>query len=82
MLPQPREGGGAFGVVGTEGPHVVPDGHPGPAEGEDAAGEGFELDGADGLDAGEAVGEDASAGSGEEVQRVKGTVHGMGGLKG
>ena len=77
MLPQPSEGGGAFGVVGAEGAHVVPDGHSGPAQGEDAAGEGLELDGADGLDAGEAVGEDASAGSGEEVQRVKGTVHGI-----
>jgi hypothetical protein len=56
---------------------VVPDGHSGPAQGEDSSGVVLELDGADGLDAGEAVGEDSSAGSGEEVQRVKGTVHGI-----
>lgn len=76
---EPAEGGGTVWVVGAEGADVVPDGHSGPAQGEDSAGIVLELDGADGLDAGDAVGEDASAGSSEEMQRVKGTVHAIDG---
>lgn len=76
---EPAEGGGTVWVVGAEGANVVPDGHSWPAQGEDAPRVFLELNGADGLDAGEAVGEDSSAGSGEKMQRVNGTVHAIDG---
>ena len=77
VFAHPREGGGALGVVGAEGAHVVPDRESGEAAGEDAAGVGLDLDGDPGLDSDEQVGEDASSRAGEEVDGVKGTIHDM-----
>jgi hypothetical protein len=65
MLSHPREAFGAVGVVRAEGADVVPDGEAGEPLGEDALGIRLDFDGADGLHAGEDVGEDAAARSGE-----------------
>ena len=81
MLAHPSEGIGAFGGALGEGANVVPDSHSGEAEGEDSAGVGLDLDGEDGARADENVGEQPSAGAGEEVAGVNGTIHGMAKLK-
>ena len=64
VLAQPGERVGGVGVVGAERPHVIPDREPRPSEGEDSAGELLELDGDDGLDSGDPVGEESAAGAG------------------
>jgi hypothetical protein len=65
MFAEPSEGGGAVGIVGAEGADVVPDWETGEALGEDEAGVGLDLDGADGAHADEEVGKQAAARSGE-----------------
>ena len=77
MLSHPSEGIGAFGGALGEGANVVPDSHSGEAEGEDAAGVGLDLDGEDGPDSVQEVGEEPSARAGEEVAGVNGTIHGI-----
>ena len=77
VLAHPRERGGGVGFVGAEAPHVVPDGEPGEAGSEDALGVALDLDGDTGLDAVQQVGEEPPAGAGEEVDGIKGTIHGM-----
>ena len=68
MLAHPAEGVGAVGIVGAEGLHVVPDWEAGEAVLEDALGIRLDFDGADGLHAGEDVGKQAAARSGEQMQ--------------
>ena len=77
MFAEPSEGVGAVGIVGAEGLHVVPDWEAGEAVLEDALGIRLDLDGADGPHADEEVGKQAAARSGEQMQGVKGTIHGM-----
>ena len=69
------DGFGAFGVVASERPHVVPQGKIGETTAEDASLEVLNFDGEDGLDSFEKVGKDSAAAPGEKVHRVFGLFH-------